>query len=69
MQKQYPKYTAKKSASGLIRQPLSQLKAQPKVGSERSREFSFGCFSFGGQKNGEAILSPIENKQPKKSDA
>jgi hypothetical protein len=57
------------SASGLIRQPQAQVKAQPKVGSERSREFSFGYFSFGGQKNGGALLRAFENKQPKKSDA
>jgi len=43
-----------KSASGLIRVAQAQLKAQPFIGSERSREFSFGYFSFGGQKKSDA---------------
>jgi len=44
-----PKVHRFKSASGLIRQPQSQIHAQAKVGSERSREFSL-FLSFDGQK-------------------
>ena len=36
------------SASGLIRQPLSKLQAQTKVGSERSREFIHNYLFFSG---------------------
>ncbi|WP_179415133.1 hypothetical protein HDF19_07860 [Mucilaginibacter sp. E4BP6] len=32
----------------------SQTSSTAKVGSERSREFSFGYFSFGGQKKSDA---------------
>jgi len=64
MSKHYLSFTVQ-SASGLIRQPQAQLKAQTKVGSERSREFSL-LLSFDGQKNGVAILRVFENKQPKK---
>ncbi|WP_179412789.1 hypothetical protein HDF19_12375 [Mucilaginibacter sp. E4BP6] len=44
--KAQPPVHRSQSASGLIRQPQAQLRTQPKVGSERSREFFFWLLFF-----------------------
>jgi len=54
MQKAQPIVHPKKIGIRADPATTSPAKAQAKVGSERSREFSFGYFSFGGQKKSDA---------------